>query len=186
MYRLPGLAENLSLGLYKMNAFDFSNKASDSSKNFRLEAFSFTFDFGLNIYFDDMDDLRDIIGDTEIEFWQVEGLREDTYMNVDNFKDLETAIELIMEGHFQEDLDLFKQLKAEGYVSDLSQAQEWHDENQFCEDMSDYDFGHYLMHDVSCIEIPEALQGYIDYEAYGRDALINDFVRVGNYIYSNH
>lgn len=186
MYRLPGLAENLSLGLYKMNAFDFSNKASDSSKNFRLEAFSFTFSFGLNIYLDDMDDLRDIIGDTEIEFWQVEGLREDTYMNVDNFKDLETAIELIMEGHFQEDLDLFKQLKAEGYVSDLSQAQEWHDENQFCEDMSDYDFGHYLMHDVSCLEIPEALQGYISYEAYGRDALINDFVRVGNYIYSNH
>lgn len=169
-----------------MNAIDFSNAASDSNKNFRLEAFSFTFSFGLNIYLDDMDDLRDIIGDTEIEFWQVEGLREDTYMNVDNFKDLETAIELIMEGHFQEDLDLFKQLKAEGYVSDLSQAQEWHDENQFCEDMSDYDFGHYLMHDVSCIEIPEALQGYVNFEQYGKDAKINDFVTVGNFIYSNH
>lgn len=169
-----------------MNAFDFSNKASDSSKNFRLEAFSFTFQFGLNIYFNDLDDLHAIVGDTEIEFWQVEGLREDTYMDVDNFKDLESAIELIMEGHFQEDLDLFKQLKDEGYVSDLSQAQEWHDENQFCEDMSDYDFGHYLIHELSCIEIPEALQGYIDYEAYGRDAKINDFVTVGNFIYSNH
>ena len=169
-----------------MNAFDFSNKASDSSKNFRLEAFSFTFQFGLNIYFNDLDDLHAIVGDTEIEFWQVEGLREDTYMDVDNFKDLESAIELIMEGHFQEDLDLFKQLKDEGYVSDLSQAQEWHDENQFCEDMSDYDFGHYLIHELSCIEIPEALQGYVDYEAYGRDAKINDFVTVGNFIYSNH
>ena len=169
-----------------MNAFDFSNKASDSTKNFRLEAFSFTFQFGLNIYFDDMDDLRDIIGDTEIEFWQVEGLREDTYMDVDNFKDLESAIELIMEGHFQEDLDLFKQLKEEGYVSDLSQAQEWHDENQFCEDMSDYDFGHYLIHELSCIEIPEALQGYVNFEQYGKDAKINDFVTVGNFIYSNH
>lgn len=169
-----------------MNAFDFSNKASDSSKLFRLEAFSFTFQFGLNIYFDDMDDLRDIIGDTEIEFWQVEGLREDTYMDVDNFKDLELAIELIMEGHFQEDLDLFKQLKEEGYVSDLSQAQEWHDENQFCEDMSDYDFGHYLIHELSCIEIPEALQGYVNFEQYGKDAKINDFVTVGNFIYSNH
>lgn len=169
-----------------MNAFDFSNKASDSSKNFRLEAFSFTFDFGLNIYFDDMDDLRDIIGDTEIEFWQVEGLREDTYMDVDNFKDLESAIELIMEGHFQEDLDLFKKLKDEGYVSDLSDAQEWHDENQFCEDMSDYDFGHYLITEVSCIEIPEALQGYIDFEQYGKDSKINDFVTIGNFIYSNH
>ncbi|MDV4317049.1 antirestriction protein ArdA [Acinetobacter indicus] len=169
-----------------MNAFDFSNAANDSTKNFRLEAFSFTFDFGLNIFFDDMGDLRDIIGDTEIEFWQVEGLREDTYMNVDNFKDLETAIELIMEGHFQEDLDLFLALKNEGYVKNLEDAQEWHDENQFCEDMSDYDFGHYLIHELSCIEIPEALQGYVDYEAYGRDAKINDFVTIGNFIYSNH
>lgn len=169
-----------------MNAFDFSNKASDSSKNFRLEAFSFTFDFGLNIYFDDMANLRDIIGDTEIEFWQVEGLREDTYMDVDNFKDLESAIELIMESHFQEDLDLFKKLKDEGYVSDLSDAQEWHDENQFCEYMSDYDFGHYLITEVSCIEIPEALQGYIDFEQYGKDSKINDFVTIGNFIYSNH
>lgn len=169
-----------------MNAFDFSNKASDPSKNFRLEAFSFTFDFGLNIYFDDMEDLRDIIRDTEIEFWQVEGLREDTYMDVDNFKDLESAIELIMEGHFQEDLDLFKKLKEDGYVSDLTDAKEWHDENQFCENMNDYDFGHYLIHEVSCIEIPDALQGYIDYEQYGKDAMINDFVKIGNHIYSNY
>lgn len=169
-----------------MNVFDFSNKANDSTKNFRLEAFSFTYDFGLNIFFDDLSDLQDIIGDTEIEFWQVEGLHEGTYMDVDNFKDLETAIQLIEDGHFQEDLDLFQQLKNEGYVSDLADAQEWHDENQFCEDMSDYDFGHYLMHDVSCIEIPEVLQGYINYEAYGRDAKINDFVTVSNFIYSNH
>ncbi|MBJ8445909.1 antirestriction protein ArdA [Acinetobacter bereziniae] len=169
-----------------MNAIDFSNKAFDTTKNFRLEAFSFTFDFGLNIYFNDIDDLYEIVGDTEIEFWQVEGLREDTYMDVNNFKDLESAIELIMESHFQEDLDLFKQLHEEGYVKVLADAPEWHDKNNFCEDMNDYDFGHYLMHDVSCIEIPEALQGYINYEAYGRDALINDFVKIGNHIYSNH
>lgn len=169
-----------------MNAFDFSNAASDSSKLFRLEALSFTYDFGLNIYFDDMNDSRNIIGDSETEFWQVEGLHEETYMDVKNFKDLESAIELIMEGHFQEDLDLFKKLYEDGYVKDLSDAQEWHDENQFCEDMDDYDFGHYLMHDVSCIEVTEALQGYIDYEKYGRDAKINDFVTVGNFIYNNH
>lgn len=169
-----------------MNAFDFSNKASDSSKLFRLEAFSFTFSFGLNIYFDDMDDLRDIIGDTEIEFWQVEGLREDTYMDVDNFKDLELAIELIMEGHFQEDLDQFSLIVKEGYAPNLEAAQEWHEENHFCEEMNDYDFGHYLMTEVSCIEIPEALQGYIDFEQYGKDAKINDFVTIGSNIYNNH
>lgn len=65
MFRLLELADNQSSGLIKMNAFDFSNAANDSTKNFRLEAFSFTYDFGLNIYFDDMDDLRSIIGDTE-------------------------------------------------------------------------------------------------------------------------
>lgn len=169
-----------------MNTFDFSNKASDSSKAFRLEAFSFTFQFGLNIYFDDMDDLHTIIGDTEIEFWQVEGTHEETYVDVKNFKDLKTAIKLIEESHFQEDLDQFSLIVKEGYATDLEVAQEWHEDNQFCEDMNDYDFGHYLMHDVSCIEIPEALQDYIDYEQYGKDAKINDFVTIGNYIYNNH
>lgn len=85
MYRLHRLADHHSLGITKMNAFDFSNLASDTTKAFRLEAFSFTFDFGLNIYFDDMDDLKNIIGDAEIEFWQVEGMQADTYMKVDNF-----------------------------------------------------------------------------------------------------
>ena len=66
-----------------MNAFDFSNKASDSTKAFRLEAFSFTFDFGINIFFDDMDDLHAIIGETEIEFWQVEGTQEETYLDIE-------------------------------------------------------------------------------------------------------
>lgn len=168
-----------------MNAFDFSNKASDSSRAFRLEAFSFTFQLGLNIYFDDMDDLRDIIGDTEIEFWQVEGMHEETYLDVKNFKDLETAIKLIEESYFQEDLNQFSQIVKEGYAPDLEAAQEWHEENNFCEEMNNYDFGHYLMHNVSCIEIPEVLQGYIDYEQYGKDAKINDFVVIGSHIYNN-
>lgn len=169
-----------------MNAFDFSNKASDSTKAFRLEAFSFTFQFGLNIYFDDMDDLHAIIGETEIEFWQVEGTQEETYSDVNNFKDLETAIKLIEESYFQEGLDQFSKIVKDGYATDLEQAQEWHDENYFCEELNDYDFGHHLMHDVSCIEIPEALQGYIDYEQYGKDAKINDFVVIGSNIYNNH
>lgn len=169
-----------------MNVFDFTDLASDSTKAFRLEAFSFTFDFGLNIYFNDMDDLHAIIGDIEIEFWQVEGTLEETYMDVKNFKDLETAIKLIEESHFQEHLDQFSLIVKEGYASDLEAAQEWHEENHFCEEMNDYDFGYYLMHEVSCIEIPEALQGYIDYEQYGKDAMINDFVVIGSQIYNNH
>ena len=39
-----------------MNAQEFNTLASDSSKTFRLEAFSFTFQFGLNVFFNDYDD----------------------------------------------------------------------------------------------------------------------------------
>lgn len=169
-----------------MNAFDFEKLASDTTKNFRLEAFSFTHQFGLNIYFDDMDDLKNIIGDSEIEFWQVEGINEDTYMDVKTFQDLEIAIELIEESNFQEDLDQLSTILKEGYAPNLQDAKQWHEDNYASESMTEYDFGHYLMHDVSCIEIPEALQGYIDYEQYGKDALINDYVVVGSNIYSNH
>lgn len=169
-----------------MNAFDFDALASDTTKNFRLEAFSFTFQFGLNIYFDDIEDLKNIIGESEIEFWQVEGQSEDTYMDVKNFDDLATAIEMIEEGHFQEDLDMFSKITEEGYAPSLADAKQWHDDHYATERMDAYDFGHYLMHDVSCIEIPEGLQGYIDYEQYGKDALINDYVVIGSNIYNNY
>jgi hypothetical protein len=47
----------------------------------------------------------------KLSFGKLKDLREETYMDVEISKILETAIELIMEGHFQEDLDLFKQIK---------------------------------------------------------------------------
>jgi hypothetical protein len=168
-----------------MNAFDFENLASDKTKNFRLEAFSFTFQYGLNIYFDDLDDLKNIIGESEIEFWQVEGMNEYTYMDVKTFQDLETAIELIEDGHFQEDLDNFSAILKEGYAPTLADAKQWHEDNHASESMNEYDFGYYLMHEVQCVEIPEALQGYIDYEQFGKDALINDYVVIGSNIYHN-
>lgn len=168
-----------------MNAFDFSNLASDTSKNFRLEAFSFTFDFGLNIYFDDLAELEDIIGETEIEFWQVEGTAEGTYMDVNNFADLETAIELIEESHFQDDLDQFSSIVKEGYAPNLAEAKTWHEDNYFSEDMSDYDFGYYMIHELGTCEIPEHLQSYFDYEKYGKECKW-DFVVIADSIYNNH
>lgn len=168
-----------------MNAFDFENLASDKTKSFRLEAFSFTFQYGLNIYFDDLEDLKNIIGESEIEFWQVEGMNEDTYMDVKTFQDLATAIELIEDGHFQEDLDNFSAILKDGYAPTLEDAKQWHEDNYASESMNEYDFGYHLMHEVQCIEIPEALQGYIDYEQFGKDSLINDYVVIGSNIYHN-
>ena len=168
-----------------MNAFDFSNLASDTSKNFRLEAFSFTYDFGLNIYFDDMDNLKEIIGDSEIEFWQVEGTSEGTYMDVDNFNALEKAIELIEEGHFQEDLNALAAIVKDGYANDLDEAKTWKEDNYFSEDMNDYDFGYYMIHELGTCEISEHLQSYFDYEKYGKECKW-DFVVIGDSIYNNN
>lgn len=169
-----------------MNAQQFLALASDQSKTFRLEGFSFTFDFGLNIYFDDLDDLQDIVKDTEIEFWQLEITGDDITVDVDNWTALKQVLTLIDDlGVEVGNLAYLAQIVKEGY-STWDQARDWHEDNYCCEAMSDADFGHYLMHEMNCIEVPEALQGYIDYEAYGRDAKINDFVTIDDSIYFNH
>ena len=167
-----------------MNAQQFLALASDQSKSFRLEGFSFTFDFGLNIYFDDMDHLHDIIKDTEIEFWQVEDQASEITLDVSDFKSLEQILEMFADAA-PSDLEAYQEIVKGGYAT-WENVADWHLDNYFSEHMNDYDFGHYLMHDVSCIEIPEVLQGYISYEQYGKDALINDFVVIGPNIYSNN
>jgi|GEM_PF-6183129 len=167
-----------------MNAQQFLALASDQSKSFRLEGFNFTFDFGLNIYFDDMDDLHDIIKDTEIEFWQVEDQASEITLDVSDFKSLEQILEMFADVA-PSDLEAYQEIVKGGYATWETVA-DWYLDNYFSEHMNDYDFGRFLMHDISCIEIPEVLQGYIDYEAYGRDALINDFVVIGPNIYSNN
>lgn len=167
-----------------MNAQEFNTLASDTSKTYRLEAFSFTFQFGLNVFFNDMDDLHNIIGDTEIEFWQVEEQASECCIDVSDFHSLKQVLEMCADAA-PSDLEAYQEIVKGGYATWETVA-DWHLDNYFCEDMNDYDFGHYLMHDVSCIEVPEALQGYIDYEQYGKDALINDFVKIGSNIYNNH
>lgn len=167
-----------------MNAQEFNTLASDTSKTYRLEAFSFTYDFGLNIYLNDYDDLMEIVGESEIEFWQLEVQADETHLDVNNFSSLQELLEFIENNDPAAPIELFLQIIKEGYASDLDAAQSWHEDNYFCEDMNDYDFGHYLMHDVNCVEIPETLQGYIDYEKYGRDAKF-DFVVIDDSIYHN-
>lgn len=169
-----------------MNAQEFNSLASDTSKTFRLEAFSFTFQFGLNIYFDSYSDLIDIIGESEIEFWSLEVQADSVEIEVKSFKALEQVLEVYEEEPSNaEQLVYLAQIVSEGYAT-WDNARNWHEDNYFSEHMDDYDFGHYLMHDVNCIEVPEALQGYIDYEQYGKDAKINDFVTIGSSIYNNY
>lgn len=168
-----------------MNAQQFLALASDQSKSFRLEGFSFTFDFGFNLWFNDLDDLQDIVKDTEIEFWQLEITGDDITVDVNNWSDLKEVLNLIDDlGVEVGNLAYLSLIVKEGYAT-WEQAKDWHEDNYFCEEMDDYDFGHYLMTEVNCIEISEALQGYVNFEQYGKDAKINDFVTIDDSIYYN-
>lgn len=165
---------------------EFFASASLTNKAFRLEAFSFTFQSGLNIYFDNYDELQSIVKGTEFEFWQLEVQSEGVEVEVKNLKDLQTILEKMEEGSYDvSQLEVYAAIVEGGY-STWENAQAWHEDNYFTDYTNDYDFGHYLMHEVNCIEVPEALQGYIDYEQYGKDALINDFMVIDDSIYSNH
>lgn len=167
-----------------MNAQKFNKLASDSSKTFRLEAFSFTFDFGLNIYFDDFEDLKNIIGDSEIEFWQLEVQADSVELDVDSFHDLKMILAVYEdEPSNAEQLVYLSQIVKEGYAK-WDEARDWHENNYFCEDMSDSDFGHYLIHELSCLEIPDNISAYFDYERYGKESKW-DFVVIADSIYQN-
>ncbi|WP_453959195.1 antirestriction protein ArdA, partial [Acinetobacter baumannii] len=48
------------------------------------------------------------------------------------------------------------------------------------------DFGRYLIDECSALEIPEDIQGYFDYERYGRDALISDYLVAEGKVYRNY
>ncbi|MDD2965507.1 MAG: YodL domain-containing protein [Bacteroidales bacterium] len=52
---------------------------------------------------------------------------------------------------------------------------------------SEEDYGYYLIDELDELELPEEVKKYFDYEAYGRDAVINDGGRLTEqgYIYNN-
>jgi antirestriction protein len=74
-------------------------------------------------------------------------------------------------------------------VKDLINLAQNLDCYDFYPDISDHDdLGRYLIEEMDCLEIPDAIVNYFDYEAYGRDFEINDgggFVN-GGYIMPNY
>lgn len=164
---------------------DFYTLASDNSKRFALEAFSFTHQYGLNIYFDDLDDLREITKDVEFEFWQLHDTVEDAEYKVDDFKTLRHVMDFIDEGTDPDLIDIYMEIVDGGYSS-WEEVERWYDNYVFCDAMdNDYEFGYHLIHEVDCLEMPDHLTGYIDYEAYGRDAMTNGYLKIGNKIFLN-
>ena len=167
------------------------NAAQDNNnhgfKNYRLEGFCFTFDVGINFYFDDLEEFRIAIdeNDLEIEFWQLEEVTSTNSYDVDNFSDLSVIIEWLESG---EDKNLIAQYTAldNDYFCELADAKEYHENHLFCAAMSDEDLGYHIVEEgLFGVEVPENLANYLDYQSIGRDVSL-DLSLCGDYYYTNY
>lgn len=156
-------------------------------KKYRLEGFCFTFDVGINFYFDDLEDFRLAIdeNDLEVEFWQLEEVTTTNEYDVDNFSDLSVIIEWLESGEDESLIAQYIALATDNFCQ-LDEAKEYHENNLFCEVMSNTDLGYYIIDNgLFGIEIPDSLANYIDYEAIGRDFSF-DLSQCGDYYYTNY
>lgn len=169
-----------------MDIHELLEKASDTSKQFSIEAFSFTHQHGLNIYFSDYDDLKEVTGETEYEFWSLRDAANDIELDVKEFGTLETVLEFIENASLSDlaNMDAYIEI-VDGNYATWDSVIEWHGENYQCEYKDDYDFGHYMAHEVGCLDIPEEVQPYFNYERYGRDMLMSGYTLIGDNVYLN-
>ena len=155
-------------------------------KKYRLEGFCFTFDVGINFYFDDLEEFRIAIdeNDLEIEFWQLEEVVTTNSYDVDNFGDLSIIIEWL-EDYVDDSLIAQYIALANDNFCQLDEAKKYHENYLFCEVMSDEDLGYYIVDEgLFGIEVPESLANYLDYKAIGRDFSF-DLSQCGDYYYIN-
>lgn len=163
----------------------FYEICNDTTKRYCIEAFSFTHQYGLNIYFDDYDDLIEMLDDVEIEFWHFIDSYNDIELEVRDFEDLKRTIDFIEEENCTADeIDAYASL-VENRFCDWDNVVDWYADNFVCDFVSYVDFGYYLIEELGYIEIPECIQPYFDYEAYGRDALMQDYTVHDGKIYRN-
>lgn len=81
-------------------------------------------------------------------------------MSEDEKSVFEAALELDDNtGSIKDLINLAQNLDNYNLISDVKNAQ---------------DYGFYLIDECCCLEIPDAVQPYFDYEAYGRDSMMND------------
>ncbi len=165
----------------------FVQATSDSSKRFYLEAFCFSFDFGLNIHFDDMDDLKQITKDVEFEFWMLGDSLSDLETDVNNFDALKKLV-ASLEALDPDDYDkvvAYAELVEKCVCATLEDAKTFYEDNFRCEYVSDDDFGRYLVDEIGALTVPEELEMYFDYERYGHDMLIEGYFKIGKRVYIN-
>lgn len=120
---------------------------------------------------------------------QIDGLHDHLteYADIDELNYLASLLDEMDEG----DLEKFEAAlfygEYTGSLKDLINLAQNLDCYEYYPGISDDDdLGRYLIDELSALEVPEYLENYIDYEAYGRDASLDDGGRFtdGGYIVS--
>jgi hypothetical protein len=177
---------NTDVNNLEAQAKSFYEICNDTSKTYCIEAFSFTHQYGLNIFFDDYDDLMEMLKDTEIEFWLFTDTVNNIELEVKDFEDLKRTINFIEEESCTADeIDAFSSLVSGSFCT-WDEVVDWYSDNFVCDYTNDYDFGRYLADELDCLNIPDAIQGYFNYEEYGSDSLTNDYAICNGKVYRNH
>lgn len=159
---------------------------SVQNPTYRLEGFCFTYDVGLNFYFDNVNEFKDIIdnNDLEIEFWQLEYIATKTEYSVTYFSELEAIIEWLEGGENSDMIQQYINLANDNFC-ELKDAKDYHENNLFSEYMENTELGYYVIDEgFFGVEIPDSLANYLDYEAIGRDFSF-DLSECGGYYYNN-
>lgn len=165
----------------------FYNAASDTTKRYSLESFCFTYQFGLNIYFNDYDDLQELLSldEVELEFWALYDSSEQTDFKVSDFKTLQSILEMLENAEDSDDVTQYLAIIADGYVKSLDDAKEWHNNSFFSREMTKKELGQYFVDEGLMGDIPDNLINYIDYESLGRDLMFDYVIINGNMYYNN-
>jgi len=125
--------------------------------------------------------------DPEFDFQDYEGINldnisiEDYYEMTEGLEEYQKAIVL----EYLEDVDSYER-DAQSILDRKA-----YDRDEFGHNLEE-DFGYRIAEDA-CLEIPDNIKAYFDYEAYGRDALSGDslispydFTVTDNYIFENY
>lgn len=100
------------------------------------------------------------------------------YSSISNLNDIAESIN----GFNDHDQKKINALLEWGVCDDIFQAIEKIDDYNLMEDIeNEFDLGYYWIEESGCYDIPSFLQGYIDYEKFGRDITFD-----GNGFMSSH
>lgn len=108
------------------------------------------------------------------EEWAIHDYEDFGEIDIEEYTSLDSIAELVsfIEDHGQLGASVYS------YAHDLNDARRLLEECYHGEFDSEEDFAYYWTHEVSCHEVPEHIQHYIDYKTMARDFFISDFFSI--------